>query len=227
MAFMSGKGGSYPVTLKTIRKAVMSAQPVIDYYLSPVSPWTYLASARFRELAAKHNASVNLYIVDLGKVFPVSGGLPLPKRAPQRQAYRLQEMARFSRYLNQPLIAQPAHFPPSSGLSGPVMAAARASLPITDALRASEAIMARLWAHDEDIGDAGVLSSALNAAGFDGNALVAEATGNTDAFAAEIAADTDRAIDANVFGAPTFIVDGEVFWGQDRLELLDWHLSGR
>ena len=114
----------------------MSAQPVIDYYLSPVSPWTYLASTRFRELAVKHNATVNLYIVDLGKVFPVSGGLPLPKRAPQRQAYRLQEMARFSSYLGRPLIAQPEHFPPSSGFAGPVMAAARASLLITDALRA-------------------------------------------------------------------------------------------
>lgn len=205
----------------------MPAQPVIDYYLSPVSPWTYLASGRFRELAVKHNASVNLYLVDLGKVFPVSGGLPLPKRAPQRQAYRLQELARFSRYLDQPLITQPDHFPPSSDLSAPVMAAARASLEITDALRATEAIMARLWAHDEDIGDAAVLAAALNGAGFDGAALVADAQEKTDAYAAEIAADTERAIDANVFGAPTFIVDGEVFWGQDRLELLDWHLSGR
>ena len=143
----------------------MSAQPVIDYYLSPVSPWTYLASTRFRELAEKHNAPVNLYIVDLGKVFPVSGGLPLPKRAPQRQAYRLQEMARFSSFLGQPLIAQPEHFPPSSGFAGPVMAAARASLLITDALRATEAIMTQLWAHDEDIGDAVVLAAALNKAG--------------------------------------------------------------
>jgi len=203
----------------------MSAQPVIDYYLSPVSPWTYLAASRFRELAARHDATVHLFLVDLGKVFPVSGGLPLPKRAPQRQAYRLQEMARYSRYLDQPLIAQPAHFPPSSGLAGVVMAAARAHLDITDTLRATEAMMARLWAHDEDIGTADVLISALNEAGFDGAGLVADAQEKTEAYAAEIAADTDRAIEANVFGAPTFIVDGEVFWGQDRLELLDWHLS--
>ena len=203
----------------------MSAQPEIDYYLSPVSPWTYLAASRFRELAARHSAAVKLHLVDLGKVFPVSGGLPLPKRAPQRQAYRLQEMARFSRYLNQPLISQPAHFPPSSGLAGLVMAAARARLNITDALRASEVMMARLWAHDEDIGSADVLKLALTQAGFDGAELVADAQENAEAYAAEIAADTERAIEANVFGAPTFIVDGEVFWGQDRLDLLDWHLS--
>ena len=203
----------------------MSAQPVIDYYLSPVSPWTYLGSTRFRELTEKYNASVNLYLVDLGKVFPVSGGLPLPKRSPQRQAYRLQEMARFSSYLSQPLIIQPIHFPPTSGFAGLVMAAARASLPIMDALRATEAIMTRLWAHDEDIGDAGVLAAALTGAGFDGDALVADAKVNMDDYAAAIASDTDRAIAADVFGAPTFIVDGEVFWGQDRLDLLDWHLS--
>ena len=203
----------------------MSAQPVIDYYLSPVSPWTYLASTRFRELAEKHNASVNLYLVDLGKVFPVSGGLPLPKRAPQRQAYRLQEMARFSIYLGQPLIAQPEHFPPSSNFAGPVMAAARASLLITDALRATEAIMKQLWTHDEDIGDAVVLAAALTKAGFDGDAIVNDAKVNIDDYFAAIATDTEEAIAANVFGAPTFIVDGEVFWGQDRLDMLDWHLS--
>ena len=203
----------------------MSAQPVIDYYLSPVSPWTYLASTRFRELAEKHDATVNLYLVDLGKVFPVSGGLPLPKRAPQRQAYRLQEMVRFSSYLSQPLIIEPKHFPPSSSFAGHVMAAARASLLVTDTLRATEAIMSRLWAHDEDIGDASVLEAALNRVGFDGNTLVADAKANMGDYATAIARDTDRAIAANVFGAPTFIVDGQVFWGQDRLELLDWHLS--
>ena len=203
----------------------MSAQPVIDYYLSPVSPWTYLASTRFRKLAEKHNATVNLYIVDLGKVFPVSGGLPLPKRAPQRQAYRLQEMARFSNYLGHPLITQPEHFPPSSGFAGPVMVAARASLLIADALRATEAIMTQLWAYDEDIGNADVLASALSRAGFDGDVLVNDAKANIDDYSAAIAADTEQAIAAHVFGAPTFIVNGEVFWGQDRLDLLDWHLS--
>ena len=203
----------------------MSAQPVIDYFLSPVSPWTYLASTRFRELAEKHNATVNLYLVDLNKVFPVSGGLPLPKRAPQRQAYRLQEMARFSNYLGQPLITEPKHFPPSSGFAGPVMAAARASLLITDALLATEVIMARLWAYDEDIGDSGVLAAALTTAGFNGDALVKNAKANIDNYSAAISADTEKAIAANVFGAPTFIVNGELFWGQDRLEMLDWHLS--
>ena len=129
----------------------MSAQPVIDYYLSPVSPWTYLASTRFRELAEKHNATVNLYLIDLGKVFPVSGACRCPNALPSVRLTGFRKWRAF-RYLGQPLIAQPEHFPPSSGFAGPVMAAARASLLITDALRATEAIMTQLWAHDEDIG---------------------------------------------------------------------------
>ena len=99
--------------------------PVIDYYLSPVSPWTYLGAARFRKLAARHQAKVNVFIVDLGLVFPETGGLPLPKRAPQRQAYRLQELARFGEYLNLPLNLKPAYFPPSSPLANIALMAVR------------------------------------------------------------------------------------------------------
>ena len=76
-----------------------------------------------------------------------------------------------------------------------------------------------------DIGDAVVLAAALAKAGFDGDAIVNDAKVNIDNYSEAIAIDTEQAIAANVFGAPTFIVDGEVFWGQDRLDMLDWHLS--
>ena len=90
---------------------------------------------------------------------------------------------------------------------------------------ATESIMTQLWAHDKDIGNEGVLVAALTKAGFDGDAIVNDAKANIDDYAAAIATDTEQAVAANVFGAPTFIVDGEIFWGQDRLDLLDWHLS--
>ena len=70
----------------------------VQYYFAPQSPWTYLGHLRFWDVARKHGARIEVLPVDLGgKVFPVSGGLPLGKRAPQRQAYRLVEMKRFSR----------------------------------------------------------------------------------------------------------------------------------
>jgi len=87
----------------------------IDYYFSPHSPWTYLGHDRFAALAKQHGARINVLPVDLGgKVFPVSGGLPLAKRAPQRQAYRLVELRRFSEHHGVPLNLQPKYFPVAS-----------------------------------------------------------------------------------------------------------------
>ena len=83
----------------------------IDYYFAPVSPWAYLGHARFVQIAKAAGARVQFNPIDLGAVFPISGGLPLPKRAPQRQAYRLVELKRFSEHLGIPLNVQPKHFP--------------------------------------------------------------------------------------------------------------------
>jgi 2-hydroxychromene-2-carboxylate isomerase len=81
----------------------------IAYYLSPVSPWTYLGHARFAEMAKRAGATVEVMPVDYGVIFPQSGGLPLGKRAPQRQAYRLVELTRFSKALNLPLNLHPSY----------------------------------------------------------------------------------------------------------------------
>ncbi|MES2943725.1 MAG: DsbA family protein, partial [Pseudomonadota bacterium] len=75
----------------------------IDYFFTPQSPWTYLGHQRFVAIAEAAGATVRVLPVDYGKVFPASGGLPLAKRAPQRQAYRLVELKRFSEHLNIPL----------------------------------------------------------------------------------------------------------------------------
>ena len=83
----------------------------VDYYLAPQSPWTYLGHERFARIAAAAGATARVLPIDLGKVFPVSGGLPLGQRAPQRQAYRLVELARFRAALGLPLNLKPKYFP--------------------------------------------------------------------------------------------------------------------
>ena len=96
-------------------RAKFHGQPMdVDYYFSPQSPWTYLGHQRFLDIARRSGARIRVLPVDLGgKVFPVSGGLPLAKRAPQRQAYRLVELKRFSKWLDAPLNLQPRYFPVS------------------------------------------------------------------------------------------------------------------
>ncbi|MGH8801060.1 MAG: DsbA family protein, partial [Casimicrobiaceae bacterium] len=89
----------------------------IDYYFTPTSPWSYLGHDRLVVLARRHRAEIAVKPIDLGRVFPVSGGLPLKQRAPQRQAYRLVELARWSKHLGVALNAQPAHFPVSGDLA--------------------------------------------------------------------------------------------------------------
>ena len=92
----------------------------IDYYASLNSPWTHLGAARIEALAAKHGASLRIHPVDFGTIFPASGGLPLPKRAPQRQAYRLMELRRWRDFLGVPINVEPKHFPSSEALTAAV-----------------------------------------------------------------------------------------------------------
>ncbi len=188
----------------------------VDYFFSTSSPWTYLGSKRFTEIAAKAGATVNVYPVAFHEVFAVSGGLPLPKRSPQRQAYRLQELARWKRRTGLPLIEQPTNFPSTDPISAQMIVAAR--LGGQDALGLSNAILAALWEEDRNIDDAGVLVSVADAIGLDGKTLIE--TAQTDAVAEQYEADTKAAIDMGIFGAPSYLIDGELFWGQDRVDFV-------
>jgi len=192
----------------------------IDYYFSTSSPWTYLGSGRFIEMARKIGATVNVYPVNFGIIFPASGGLPLPKRSPQRQAYRMMELKRWRDYLGIPVVLQPSNFPATAPLSPLAIIAAREAG--QDALALSDAILTALWRDDRNIDDPTVIAEIAGGLGMDGHALVDDAPNFADHFAA----DSEAALERGVFGAPSWVLpDGEVFWGQDRLELLRWRLG--
>ncbi len=194
----------------------------IDYYFTPVSPWSYFGHDRFVAIAARHGATVNVLPVDLGKVFPVSGGLPLAKRAPQRQAYRLVELARWRDFLGLPLNLQPRF-----AASGPDLAhrwiVAAAEQGAKPALDLAGATLRGRWAGERDIADPATLAEFARDAGLDAAAL-AERAGAPD-IAARLDAITAQAIDAQVFGVPWYVCEGEPFWGQDRLDFLDRKLA--
>ena len=194
----------------------------IDYYLSPQSPWTYLGHERFAQIAAAAGARINVLPVDLGRVFPVSGGLPLSKRAPQRQAYRLVELQRWSEYLGRPLNLQPRYFPVDSHDAAKLIIAVDSADGTDAAMRIAGAVMRGVWVEQRNIADPAVLQAMLDECGLAARRLD---DSQSQAVHERYEDDSQRAIEAGVFGAPSYMVDGELFWGQDRLDFLERYLT--
>lgn len=194
----------------------------IDYYFAPQSPWTYLGHARLLSMAAAAQATIRVLPADFGKVFAVSGGLPLGKRAPQRQAYRLQELARFRDVLQLPLQVQPRYFPVAGDDAGRLIVAVDLQDGADAALRLSGAVLAAVWAQQRDIADFQTLAELLLECG-----LPAERLAQSHEPSAQIRYDANAqaAIDAGVFGAPSYVIEGEIFWGQDRLDFVERKLN--
>lgn len=194
----------------------------IDYFLAPQSPWTYLGHARFTAMAHDAGAHVRVLPVELGQVFPVSGGLPLARRAPQRQAYRLVELRRFSTHLGVPLVLQPRFFPVAADDAARLIIAVDLADGTEAAMRLTGALLAAVWAQERDIADAAVLSALLAETGLPAQRL---AQSREPAVQDRYDSNTRLAIDAGVFGAPTYRVGEELFWGQDRLEFVQRRLQ--
>ncbi len=195
----------------------------IDYYFPPQSPWAYLGHARFVALAKASGATVRVLPADFGKVFAASGGLPLGQRAPQRQAYRLVELRRFADHLQIPIHVQPSVFPVQGDDAARLIIAVDAADGADAALGLTGAVLSAVWAQQRDIADAGVLAQLLAENGLDAARLEQS---HESAAARRYEANTQAAIDAGVFGAPSYCVDGEIFWGQDRLDFLQRRLAG-
>lgn len=187
----------------------------VDYYFSPVSPWTYLGHTRFAEIARRHGASIHAKPVDYGVIFPVSGGLPLGKRAPQRQAYRLVELARWRDHLGLPLTVQPKYFPADGSQAAYLIAGAAEG----KRMAVAEDVLSAVWVREENIADPKTLSAIAARHG------VADIGPVLEAGKKIYGANTEEALGLDVFGAPTYAYRGELFWGQDRLDFLERALA--
>ena len=190
----------------------------IDYYFAPQSPWTYLGHPRLAAMTRATGATVRVLPVDLGQVFPVSGGLPLGKRAPQRQAYRLLELQRFSDLLKLPLHVKPKYFPVSGDDAARLIVAVDSHDGAEAAMKISGAVFAAVWAQQRNIADEKVLAQLLVEQGLNPARLEQS---HSQAVHERYEANTQQAIEAGIFGAPSFVVDGEMFWGQDRLDFVE------
>ena len=188
----------------------------IEYYLSLNSPWSFLGGARLHALAHRYGVAVEVRPVDAGQVFPVSGGVPVTKRAPQRQAYRLLELDRWRKFLDVPLILEPSRFPNTEGPAARLVIAA--GLSGLDSLAHANAFGHALWVEDRAFADADVRADVVRSLDMDFAAL--EKMAASEEVTATLQRYTDEAIEKQVFGMPTYLYDGEMFWGQDRVDFL-------
>ncbi len=195
----------------------------VDYYFVPQSPWAYLGHQRFQNILKKSGASVRVMPFDLGgKVFPISGGLPLGQRAPQRQAYRLTELARFSKWLGAPLHLKPTFFPVSGDDAAKLIIAVDMALGTDAAMNISGAILSAVWCQQRNIADEKTLAELLHEQHLPAACL--EQT-YSQAVHERYESYTQMAIDAGVFGAPSYVLADEIFWGQDRLDFVERALA--
>ena len=196
---------------------------VIDYYLAPQSPWTYFGHARLVQIAKQAGATVRIMPVDLGgQIFPATGGLPVGQRPPQRQAYRLVELQRFSHFLQMPFNLKPKFFPVAGDDAARLIIAGDQHDGVDTAMKLCGAVLAAVWVQERDIADASVLQAILQEQGIAADRWQAAlAPAAQDAYMVY----TRQAMDAGVFGAPSYVVEGEIFWGQDRLDFLQRRLQ--
>jgi len=196
----------------------------IDYYFSLMSPWAYIGHTPFMEIARRHGIEVNYKPVFLGRVFAETGGLPLAQRHPARQRYRLVELQRWREKRGLTFNIKPKFWPFEVNLAD------RFVIAVTVAGKDADPFLRRafkaLWEEERDLGNPLVLAELAEAAGLDSASLMDVATGSTTE--AIYALNLENAVAGDVFGSPAYVLDGEVFWGQDRLDLLDDALtSGR
>jgi 2-hydroxychromene-2-carboxylate isomerase len=196
----------------------------ITCYFTTVSPWAYIGHPLVRKIAREHDVAIDWKPVNLSEIFPQTGGLPLAKRPPARQRYRMLELQRWREKRGLSFSLHPKNWPFDCALAdrsvvAAVQSGSNPAAYIGDVFKA-------VFEEERNCADEAVLGDILRRAGHDAQAILAAARApeTEAAYKANIA----EALAAGVFGSPTYIREGELFWGQDRLELLDDALrSGR
>jgi 2-hydroxychromene-2-carboxylate isomerase len=213
---------SWRFLAERLQRAAMSRR--IDYFFTVLSPWAYIGHRLFVELARHYDVAIAYRPVALNEVFSETGGLPLAKRHPARQAYRMIELQRWREKRGLAFHLRPKHWPFDANPANRAVVAIVQSG--GDPAAFLQAAFTAVWEREEDLDDPTVLARHLTEAGFDAEAIVSAAhTAATDEIYER---NRLNAIDIGAFGSPCYVLDGEVFWGQDRLELLEDALkSGR
>ena len=192
----------------------------IDYYMFTLSPFTYLAGNELEQIAARHGATINYKPFQLMQVFERTGGTAPKDRHISRQIYRAQELPRIAKHNNMDITVKPAFWPTNPAPSCYAVIAAQA-VGGGNVGELCQSILRACWLEDKDIADDKVIKDALISNGFDASITESGLLEGAETFLLN----TEDAIQANVFGSPSYIVGDQVFFGQDRLEYLNAYLA--
>lgn len=192
----------------------------IDYFLSPISPFTYLAGNRLEEVAQKHGASVTYKPLGLAQVFAQTGGTAVGERHPSRQAWRLQELERIGKMNKMPITIQPAFFPTNPV---PAMSAIHAAQEAGggDLAGLCQSLLRACWLEEKNIAEDDVVGACLEANGYSKGLIISGMLAGSEA----VERNTNEALERGVFGSPSYLIDDQVFFGQDRVAHLDAYLT--
>jgi 2-hydroxychromene-2-carboxylate isomerase len=195
----------------------------ITVYFSLLSPWAYIGHAELQRMVARHGLEVDYRPVALGQLFPESGGLPLSKRHPSRQRYRILELQRWRDKRGLKFHLHPQFWPFDPSLADKIVCA------MTQVGHDPEKFIAAafkgVFEDQRNLADDANLAATLADAGYEAHWLEHGKSAEADA---RYAANLAQGLAEGAFGSPSYLLDGEVFWGQDRLDLLDDALvSGR
>ena len=191
----------------------------ISYYFSVLSPFTYFAGDRLERIAAHHGVAIDYLPMDIMGLFGKTGGLPPKDRHISRQNYRMQEIQRIAEHSGMPVNLKPKFWPtdPKSASFTIINAPNEQG----DKGQLVRNYLTACWAEDRDIANPSVVQDCLKAAGFDPEIADSDNNRAMEMFQQN----TLRAEEDHVFGSPTYVIDGQVFWGQDRLDHLEWYLT--
>jgi 2-hydroxychromene-2-carboxylate isomerase len=199
----------------------------VSCYYSLSSPWAYFAGPREQDIIRRHRAKLILKPFDFQAVVPRTGGIALRTRPAARRSYHALELDRWRQFLGMPLNLEPKYYPQDGNPPGwnkppgwMVIAAQERGL---EAPLLSRALLRALWAEERDTADAKVRIAIANENGMPGEELQrAETSERVQRLYAQY---SDEAEKLGVFGAPTYVLNAERFWGQDRLDFLDRALA--
>lgn len=192
----------------------------IRYFYAPISGFAYLGEPRLMEIAEEAGAVVRFRPMDIATVFKAGGTTPPAAQHPARLAYRLHDLAREAARVGLPINPKPRHWPVPCAPAGHLILAAEALGLAPHPV--SFALLRATYAEERDISDPATLRDIVTSLDLDAGALT-ERAAQPD-IAAAFAASTNEAIEAGVFGSPSYLVGDEIFFGQDRLGALAWRL---